>query len=92
MKIKSTNLLISSGLKAMQASGLDLLTFSFYLICLDQFETVQTLTFLRFCSEAVMSFTEKVSKLDLMARRMIMESFGISENYIDKHLKSTNAS
>ncbi|RID49359.1 hypothetical protein BRARA_H00163 [Brassica rapa] len=40
-------------------------------------------------SEAVMSFTEKVSKLDLMTRRMIMESFGISENYIDKHLKST---
>nr|VDD01184.1 unnamed protein product [Brassica oleracea] len=39
-------------------------------------------------SEAVMSFTEKVSKLDLMARRMIMESFGISENYIDKHLKN----
>ncbi|WZZ47568.1 hypothetical protein YC2023_043827 [Brassica napus] len=39
--------------------------------------------------EAVMSFTEKVSKLDLMTRRMIMESFGISEKYIDKNLKST---
>ncbi|CAA7013762.1 unnamed protein product [Microthlaspi erraticum] len=40
-------------------------------------------------SESVMSFTEKLSELDLMTRRMIMESFGVNENYIEKHLKST---
>ncbi|KAL1195291.1 putative 2-oxoglutarate-dependent dioxygenase AOP1.2 [Cardamine amara subsp. amara] len=40
-------------------------------------------------SEAVMSFTEKVSKLDFMTRRMIMESFGIDEKYITEHLNST---
>ncbi|CAH2036517.1 unnamed protein product [Thlaspi arvense] len=40
-------------------------------------------------SEAVMSFTEKVSELDFMTRRMIMESFGINETYIQKHLSST---
>ncbi|CDY53799.1 BnaA06g01840D [Brassica napus] len=40
-------------------------------------------------SEAVMSFAEKVSELDFMTRRMIMESFGVNENYIEKHLNST---
>ncbi|KAG2304739.1 hypothetical protein Bca52824_033390 [Brassica carinata] len=40
-------------------------------------------------SEAVMSFAEKVSGLDFMTRRMIMESFGLNENYIEKHLNST---
>ncbi|KAF8051323.1 hypothetical protein N665_1745s0002 [Sinapis alba] len=40
-------------------------------------------------SEAVMSFTEKLSELDFMTRRMIMESFGVNESYIEKHLKST---
>ncbi|XP_010500901.1 PREDICTED: probable 2-oxoglutarate-dependent dioxygenase AOP1.2 [Camelina sativa] len=39
-------------------------------------------------SEAVMSFAEKVSVLDFMTRRMIMESFWLDENYIDEHLKS----
>ena len=36
-----------------------------------------------------MSFAEKVSELDFMTRRMIMESFGVNENYIEKHLNST---
>ncbi|KFK35766.1 hypothetical protein AALP_AA4G033500 [Arabis alpina] len=40
-------------------------------------------------SESIMSFTEKVSQLDIMTRRMIMESFGLDENYINQHLKST---
>ncbi|KAG7595017.1 Non-hem dioxygenase N-terminal domain [Arabidopsis thaliana x Arabidopsis arenosa] len=40
-------------------------------------------------SEAVMSFAEKVSELDFMTRRMIMESFGLDESYINEHLNST---
>ncbi|KAL0661404.1 hypothetical protein Bca4012_098241 [Brassica carinata] len=40
-------------------------------------------------SEAVMSFAKKVSELDFMTRRMIMECFGVNENYIEKHLNST---
>ncbi|KAL1195292.1 putative 2-oxoglutarate-dependent dioxygenase AOP1.2 [Cardamine amara subsp. amara] len=40
-------------------------------------------------SEAVMSFTEQVSKLDFMTRIMIMESFGLDEKYINEHLNST---
>lgn len=40
-------------------------------------------------SEAVMSFAEKVSELDFMTRRMIMESFGLDESYIKEHLNST---
>nr|VDD60466.1 unnamed protein product [Brassica oleracea] len=39
--------------------------------------------------EAVMSFAKKVSELDFMTRRMIMECFGVNENYIEKHLNST---
>lgn len=53
------------------------------------FKTEQTLNLLIFSSESVMSFTEKLSELDLMTRRMIMESFGVNENYIENHLKST---
>ncbi|EOA36917.1 hypothetical protein CARUB_v10009745mg [Capsella rubella] len=40
-------------------------------------------------SETVLSFTKHVSELDFKIRRMVMESFGIDENYVDKHLKST---
>lgn len=36
-----------------------------------------------------MSFAEKVSELDFMTRRMIMESFGLDESYINEHLNST---
>jgi len=36
-----------------------------------------------------MSFAEKVSELDFMTRRMIMESFGLDESYIKEHLNST---
>ncbi|KAL1209033.1 putative 2-oxoglutarate-dependent dioxygenase AOP1.2 [Cardamine amara subsp. amara] len=40
-------------------------------------------------SETVVSFTEQVSELDSMTRRMIMESFGIGDKYINEHLNST---
>ncbi|VVB00406.1 unnamed protein product [Arabis nemorensis] len=40
-------------------------------------------------SETVLSFTEHVSELDYKIRRMVMESFGLDETYIEKHLKST---
>ncbi|XP_019089078.1 PREDICTED: probable 2-oxoglutarate-dependent dioxygenase AOP1, partial [Camelina sativa] len=39
-------------------------------------------------SETLHQFSEKLSELDVMVRRMIMESFGI-EKYIDGHLNST---
>ncbi|KAG7614959.1 putative 2-oxoglutarate-dependent dioxygenase AOP1 [Arabidopsis thaliana] len=39
-------------------------------------------------SETIHLFSEQLVELDLMVRRMIMESFGI-ENYIDEHLNST---
>ncbi|KFK30903.1 hypothetical protein AALP_AA6G041100 [Arabis alpina] len=40
-------------------------------------------------SETIHKFSEQLSELDVMVRRMIMESFGI-EKYIDEHLNSTN--
>ncbi|CAH2071852.1 unnamed protein product, partial [Thlaspi arvense] len=40
-------------------------------------------------SETIQTFSEKLSELDIMVRRMVMESFGI-EKYLDKHLNSTN--
>ncbi|CAA0393388.1 unnamed protein product [Arabidopsis thaliana] len=39
-------------------------------------------------SETIHLFSEQLVELDLMVRRMIMESFGI-EKYIDEHLNST---
>ncbi|WZZ34585.1 hypothetical protein YC2023_017986 [Brassica napus] len=40
-------------------------------------------------SETIQKFSEKLAELDVMVRRMVMESFGI-EKYFDEHLKSTN--
>ncbi|KAF8115441.1 hypothetical protein N665_0027s0055 [Sinapis alba] len=40
-------------------------------------------------SETIHKFSEKLAELDVMVRRMVMESFGI-EKYFDEHLKSTN--
>nr|QWJ73341.1 alkenyl hydroxalkyl producing 2 [Isatis tinctoria] len=40
-------------------------------------------------SETIQKFSEKLAELDVMVRRMVIESFGI-ENYFDEHLKSTN--
>ncbi|KAG7583857.1 Oxoglutarate/iron-dependent dioxygenase [Arabidopsis suecica] len=40
-------------------------------------------------SETIHRFSDQLLELDVMVRRMIMESFGI-EKYIDEHLKSTN--
>ncbi|KAG5405148.1 hypothetical protein IGI04_011267 [Brassica rapa subsp. trilocularis] len=40
-------------------------------------------------SETMHGISEKLAELDVMVRRMIMESFGI-EKYIDEHLDSTN--
>ncbi|ESQ37986.1 hypothetical protein EUTSA_v10028799mg [Eutrema salsugineum] len=40
-------------------------------------------------SETMHGFTEKLVELDVMVRRMIMESFGI-EKYIDEHLNTTS--
>lgn len=40
-------------------------------------------------SETIHRFSDQLSELDVMVRRMIMESFGI-EKYIDEHLNSTN--
>ncbi|EOA22614.1 hypothetical protein CARUB_v10003282mg [Capsella rubella] len=40
-------------------------------------------------SETIHQFSEKLSELEVMVRRMIMESFGI-QRYIDEHLNSTN--
>ncbi|EOA37438.1 hypothetical protein CARUB_v10011508mg [Capsella rubella] len=40
-------------------------------------------------SETVLSFTEQVSELDFVTRRMIMESFWLEEKYIQEHLNST---
>lgn len=40
-------------------------------------------------SETILRFSDQLSELDVMVRRMIMESFGI-EKYIDEHLNSTN--
>ncbi|KAG7553139.1 Oxoglutarate/iron-dependent dioxygenase [Arabidopsis thaliana x Arabidopsis arenosa] len=40
-------------------------------------------------SETIHRFSEQLVELDVMVRRMIMESFGI-EKYIDEHLNSTN--
>ncbi|CAF2034993.1 hypothetical protein BRARA_I00199 [Brassica rapa] len=40
-------------------------------------------------SETIQNFSEKLAELDVMVRRMVIESFGI-ENYFDEHLKSTN--
>nr|QWJ73340.1 alkenyl hydroxalkyl producing 1 [Isatis tinctoria] len=40
-------------------------------------------------SETMHEFSKQLVELDVMVRRMIMESFGI-EKYIDEHLNSTN--
>ncbi|XP_020867734.1 probable 2-oxoglutarate-dependent dioxygenase AOP1.2 [Arabidopsis lyrata subsp. lyrata] len=40
-------------------------------------------------SETVLSFTEQVSELDFITRRMIMETFGLDDKYIHEHLNST---
>ncbi|KAL1209326.1 putative 2-oxoglutarate-dependent dioxygenase AOP1.2 [Cardamine amara subsp. amara] len=40
-------------------------------------------------SETIHRFSEQLWELDMMVRRMIMESFGL-EKYIDEHLNSTN--
>ncbi|KAK3410997.1 probable 2-oxoglutarate-dependent dioxygenase AOP1 [Eucalyptus grandis] len=40
-------------------------------------------------SKTIHSFTEKLSELDKMSRRMILESFGV-EKYLDEHMNSTN--
>uniref|UniRef100_A0A1J3IJ57 Putative 2-oxoglutarate-dependent dioxygenase AOP1.2 n=1 Tax=Noccaea caerulescens TaxID=107243 RepID=A0A1J3IJ57_NOCCA len=40
-------------------------------------------------SETIHEYSEQLSELDMVVRRMIMESFGI-EKYIDEHLKATN--
>ncbi|VVB07074.1 unnamed protein product [Arabis nemorensis] len=40
-------------------------------------------------SETIHKFSEQLSELDVMVRRMIMESFGI-EKYVNEHLNSTN--
>jgi hypothetical protein len=39
-------------------------------------------------SKTIQLFAEKLVEIDVMVRRMVMESFGI-EKYIDDHLKST---
>lgn len=39
--------------------------------------------------ETIQMFSEKLAEVDVMVRRMIMESFVI-DNYIDEHLNSTN--
>ncbi|KAG2330804.1 hypothetical protein Bca4012_040788 [Brassica carinata] len=40
-------------------------------------------------SEMMYKFSEQLVELDVMVRRMIMESFGV-EKYLDEHLNSTN--
>ena len=40
-------------------------------------------------SETMHGVSEKLAELDVMVRRMILESFGI-EKYINEHLDSTN--
>ncbi|KAF8011704.1 hypothetical protein BT93_J2090 [Corymbia citriodora subsp. variegata] len=40
-------------------------------------------------SKTIQSFSEKLSELDKMVRRMILESLGV-ENYLDEHMNSTN--
>ncbi|KAI6671949.1 hypothetical protein NL676_006834 [Syzygium grande] len=40
-------------------------------------------------SKTIQSFLEKLSELDKMIRRMILESFGV-EKYLDEHMNSTN--
>ncbi|CAF1715425.1 unnamed protein product [Brassica napus] len=40
-------------------------------------------------SEMMHKFSEQLVELDVMVRRMIMESFGV-EKYLDEHLNSTN--
>ncbi|KAF8087417.1 hypothetical protein N665_0587s0023 [Sinapis alba] len=40
-------------------------------------------------SETIQKFSEKLAELDVMVRRMVMESFGI-EKYFDEHLNSMN--
>ncbi|XP_071723918.1 probable 2-oxoglutarate-dependent dioxygenase AOP1 [Rutidosis leptorrhynchoides] len=39
-------------------------------------------------SKSIQSFTERVSELDKMVRKMILESFGV-EKYMDEHMNST---
>ncbi|KAF8081725.1 hypothetical protein N665_0869s0007 [Sinapis alba] len=40
-------------------------------------------------SKTIQKFSEKLAEIDVMVRRMVMESFGI-EKYFDEHLNSTN--
>ncbi|XP_030464479.1 probable 2-oxoglutarate-dependent dioxygenase AOP1 [Syzygium oleosum] len=40
-------------------------------------------------SKTIQSFSEKLSELDKMIRRMILETFGV-EKYLDEHMNSTN--
>ncbi|ESQ37985.1 hypothetical protein EUTSA_v10028690mg [Eutrema salsugineum] len=40
-------------------------------------------------SETIQKFSERLADLDVMVRRMVMESFGV-EKYLDEHLRETN--
>lgn len=41
-----------------------------------------------FCSETVQSFSEQLSELDQIVRRMVLESLGV-EKYLNEHIDST---